>query len=225
MEAIELVAAKRSVSGKKVGTLRTAGVVPAVVYGRGVESESIEVNGREMERVYSQAGGNKIVALKVGSGKPRNVLIHDVQTGSLRGELRHVDFYTVRMDEKLTAEVPLHFVGESDAVRNAEGVLVKQMESVDVECLPGDLPESIEVDITLLTDFEASITLADLKLPKDVELADADDLTQLVAKVEAPRTDAEMAELEEGVATELPEGVAEEQPAAVKEDSGGRADR
>jgi large subunit ribosomal protein L25 len=128
------------------------------------------------------------------------------------------------MDEKLTAEVPLHFVGESDAVRNADGTLVKQMEAVEVECLPGDLPENIEVDITILADFEQTITLADLILPKGVELADADDLTQLVAKVEAPRTDAEMAELEEGVAAELPEGVAEEQT-VVKEGSGGSADR
>ncbi|HEY6737153.1 MAG TPA: 50S ribosomal protein L25 [Candidatus Saccharimonadia bacterium] len=223
MEAIELVAAKRSTVGKKVAALRAAGSVPAVVYGRGVESESIEINAREMERVFAQAGGNKIVALKVGSGKPRNVLIHDVQTGGLRGELRHVDFYAVRMNEKLTAEVPLHFVGESSAVRQDDGVLVRQMEAVEVSCLPADLPEAIEVDITPLADFDQTITLGDLKLPKGVELAE-DDLTQLVAKVEPPRSEAEMAELEESVEGELPEGVAEDQT-AVKEENSGSADR
>jgi large subunit ribosomal protein L25 len=212
MVAIELTATKRSVIGKQVSALRARGLVPAVVYGHGLSTETIEVPVREIERVYAQAGGNKIVALKVGSAKPRNVLFHEVQTDVLRGGLRHVDFYAVRMNEKLTAEVPLHYVGESDAVYKDQGTLVKQMEVVEVECLPGDLPESIEVDIAVLTDFEKTITLADLELPKGVQFADSSkDLTQqLVAKVEPPRTEAQMAELEESVTTELPEVVTEE---------------
>lgn len=223
-DSIELVAQKRSVRGKAVRAMRVAGHVPAIVYGRGIASEPITVDSREMERVFGQAGGSKLIALKVGTAQPRNVLIHDVQVGSLRGELRHVDFYAVRMNEKLTAEVPLHFVGESNAVYQDEGTLVKQLEAVEVECLPANLPEAIEVDISVLSDFETTITLADLKLPKGVELAESDDLTQLVAKVEPPRSEAEMAELEEVVSQELPEGVVEEQ-VAVKEESGGGADR
>lgn len=218
MEAIELVAAKRSATGKAVQQLRSTGVIPAVVYGHGVASEPIEIDGREMERVYAQAGGSKIVGLKVGGAKVQNVLIQDVQTGALRGELRHVDFYAVRMDEELTTEVPLHFVGESNAVFRDEGILLKPFEAVEITCLPANLPESIEVDLSVLDDFEKTITLADLTLPKGVKFT-AEDLTQLVAKVDPPRSEEEMAGLEESVAEELPQSAADDQSVKESADS------
>jgi large subunit ribosomal protein L25 len=223
METIELVAAKRTSLGKKNQALREKGLVPAVIYGREVKSEPIEVPAKEMERIYTQAGGNKIIALKVGAGRVRNVLIHEVQLGGVRGELRHIDFYVVRMDEEITTEIPLHFTGESTAVYQQEGTLVKQIESVEVTCLPGDLPESLEVDISVLDDFEKVVTLADLDIPKNVTLTE-EDLSLTVAKVEPPRSDEEMAELDEAVEAELPEGVAEEQ-VAVKEENEGDMDR
>jgi large subunit ribosomal protein L25 len=163
------------------------------------------------------------VALKVGAGRPRNVLIHDVQAEPLRGELLHVDFYAIKMDEELTAEIPLHFVGESTAVYQDEGTLFRALETVEVRCLPGDLPESIEVDISVLDDFEKTITLADLQLPKGVSFVQ-EDLSQLVARVEAPRSEEEMAELEETPEETLPEGVEEEQ-VAIKEENEGDMDR
>jgi large subunit ribosomal protein L25 len=223
METIELVAAKRTSLGKKNQALREKGLVPAVIYGREVKSEPIEVPAKEMERIYTQAGGNKIIALKVGAGRVRSVLIHEVQLGGVRGELRHIDFYVVRMDEEITTEIPLHFTGESTAVYQQEGTLVKQIESVEVTCLPGDLPESLEVDISVLDDFEKVVTLADLDIPKNVTLTE-EDLSLTVAKVEPPRSDEEMAELDEAVEAELPEGVAEEQ-VAVKEENEGDMDR
>jgi len=226
MEKIELGAAKRTVSGKNNRLLRAAGKVPAVVYGRGVKSELLELEAKLIERVYRHAGGNKIVALKVDDGRARNVLIHDVQHGVARGELTHVDFYVVRMDELLKAEVPLHFAGESTAVYQGEGTLVKNIETVEVECLPGDLPEAFEVDIAALDDFEKTITLADLVIPAGVKLV-AEDLEMIVAKVDPPRTDEEMAELDEDVneAAELPEGVQEEAPVVVSEENEGTKDR
>lgn len=224
METLELAAAPRSASGKKNKALRATGKVPAVVYGRGVKSEPIELDSKLIERVYRTAGGNKILALKVGDGKTRNVLIHDVQHGSARGEIMHVDFYVVRMDEQLKAEIPLHFVGESTAVYQDEGTLVKIVETVEVECLPGDLPESLEVDISVLDDFEKAITLADLVVPKGVKLTD-EDLETVVAKVEPPRTDEEMEALDEDVKAELPEGVGEEDPVVVSEENEGDKDR
>src|SRR5882724_10926231 len=113
MDKIELDASKREIHGHKVETLRAAGKVPAVIYGRGLKTEQLEVDGALLERVYRRAGGNQIIALKIGESKSQNVLIHDVQRGATRGELKHVDFYVVRMDEALKAEVPLHFSGES----------------------------------------------------------------------------------------------------------------
>src|SRR5579871_6491698 len=116
MEQVELDAKKRTAKGKQMASLREAGKVPAVLYGHGVKAEALEVSGRTLERVYRMAGGNKIVDLKVGEARPKKVLIYDVQRGPLRGELTHVDFYAVKMDEELKAEVPIHFVGESTAV-------------------------------------------------------------------------------------------------------------
>jgi large subunit ribosomal protein L25 len=224
MEKIELVAEKRTVSGKKNSALRAAGKVPAVVYGHGIASEPLELDGKTMERIYRTAGGNKIVNLKVDGGKARNVLIHDVQHGSARGELTHVDFYIVRMDELLKAEVPVFFTGESNAVFQNEGTLVKGLEMVEVECLPGDLPESLEADISVLDDFEKTITLGDLKIPKGVTLVE-EDLTVLVAKVDPPRSDEEMEALDEAVEGGVPESAQEEAPVVVSEENEGDKDR
>jgi large subunit ribosomal protein L25 len=226
MEKLELKAGKRTVGGRKAEALRSDGLVPAVVYGRGVRSEPLEVESRLLEKVYAQASGNKIVALKVGDGRARNVLIYDVQRGAVKGELRHADFYVVRMDEVLKAEVPLRFVGESTAVYQDEGTLMKNVEAVEVECLPADLPESIQVDISVLDDFEKSITLEDLDMPAGVKLAN-EDLSTLVARIEPPRSDEELAELEEEVdeASELPEDVKEAEPTVVKEENQGDMDR
>ena len=226
MEKIELIATKRTALGKRNRKLRAEGRVPAVVYGRGVKNEPLELEAREIERVYARAGGNKIVALKVGEGRPKNVLIYDVQREATRGELVHVDFYAVRMDEVIRTSVPLHFTGESTAVYRDEGTLVKNLDAVEVEALPASLPELIEVDISGLDDFEKTITLNDLAVPAGVRLVE-EDLSTQVAKVDPPRTAEEMAELEEPVneAEELPEGVQEEDPVVVSEENEGDKDR
>lgn len=224
MDKIELAAAKRTATGKKNKLLRAAGKVPAVVYGHGVKSEPLELEAKSIERIYRTAGGNKIVALKVGEGRVRNVLIHDVQHSSARGEITHVDFYVVRMDELLKAEVPVYFTGESNAVFQDEGTLVKGLEMVEVECLPGDLPESLEADISILDDFEKTITLADLKIPDGVKLVE-EDLSTLIAKVDPPRSDEEMAELDEAVEGGVPESAQEEDPIVVSEENEGDKDR
>jgi large subunit ribosomal protein L25 len=176
--------------------------------------------------VYRQAGGNKIVALKVGEGKARNVLIHAVQREAVRGELTHLDFYAIKMNEVLRTSIPLKFVGESTAVYQQEGTLVHNMDTVEVEALPGDLPELIEIDISVLDSFEKVITLGDLAIPAGVKLVE-ENLDVPVARVEPPRSDEEMAELDEAVdeAAELPEGVQEEDPVVVTEENEGDADR
>jgi large subunit ribosomal protein L25 len=225
MDKIELGAVKRDVRGHKVSDLRAAGMVPAVIYGRGVrQTELLELDARTLERVYRLAGGNKIVSLKIGDRQPRNVLIHEIQRGAIKGELKHVDFYAVRMDEVLKAEVPIRFVGESTAVYQGEGTLIKNIEAIGVECLPADLPDNIEVDISVLDDFDKAITLADLSLPAEVKLLE-EDLTAVVAKVEPPRTDEEIAELEEEPGEAVPEGADDEAPVVVAEENDGNADR
>ncbi len=207
MEKIVLKATERTAHGKKLTALRAAGSVPAVAYGHGMKSESLLLDRKEVERAYHMAGGNKIVALKVGDHQAKNALMSHVQHDALRGFITHVDFYLVRMDEELKAEVPLHFIGESLAVYQGEGTLLKNLETIEIECLPGDLPDGVEVDITALDDFEKTITVADLKLSDKIKLLTNPD--SLVAKVEPPRTAEQMAELEAEVTEELPEGAIE----------------
>ena len=225
MNELTLTAQKRELSGKAVRSLRDHGQLPAVAYGHGTKPESITLDSKLTERVYSHAGAAKLVSLKVGEGKARNVIFQDVQHDPRSGAIIHADLYVVRMDEALEAEVPLRFTGESTAVYQDEGTLMKNLETIQVRCLPGDLPDSIEVDISVLDDFSKQINVSDLKMPKDVELMIEDPESVMVARVEAPRSDEEMAELDTEVAEELPEGVQEEDPTVVSEENEGDADR
>lgn len=208
MDKISLTATKRSELGKKAKKLRADGIVPAVVYGHGGEPEAISLDAKITEKIYASAGSNKIIELKVGEAKPQNVLFYDVQHDSRSGAITHADLYRVRMDEKIRTEVPLHFVGESTAVYQDEGTLLKNLEELEIEALPADLPESIEVDISILDDFEKTIHVSDLVIPNGVTLLT--DVEELVTKVEAPRSEEELAELDAEVVEELPEGAEEE---------------
>lgn len=211
MDKLILKAQEREILGKAVKKLRAHGKLPVVAYGHGFDPQPLEVDAKEADKVYHAAGSSKIISLKIGEGRPRNVLIHDAQTDPRTGALLHADLYLVRMDEELKAEVPLHFEGETPLVYQQEGTLVKGLEAVEVECLPANLPESLEVDITALDEFEKSLTLADIKLPEGVKLTAEEPEAILVAKVEPPRSDEELAELDAEVSHELPEGVAEEE--------------
>lgn len=225
MEKILLKANKREASGKANRQLRQQGIVPAVIYGHGLKSAtSIQIDGKQLESIYQKAGGNKIIGIKIDDATVKNGLFQDVQRDPISGALTHADLYLVSMDEKIETEVPLHFIGESVAVYQQEGTLVKALETVEVEALPADLPESFEVDISVLDDFEKEIRVSDLKIPEGVTLLT--DVEELVAKVEPPRSDEEMAELDAEVVEELPEGVAEEQTVETEGGTGeGSADR
>jgi large subunit ribosomal protein L25 len=208
-DKIVLTVSARTALGKANVALRQSGQTPAVMYGHGAESQSISVDSRILEKAYAQAGGNKIIGLKIEDARLKNALFHDVQHDA-RGAISHVDFYIVRMDEKLKAEVPLHFTGESTAVYQQEGSLIQPIQTIEVEALPADLPEQIEVDISILDDFEKTITVGDLPVPGNVEVLTPAD--ELVAKVEPPRSDEELEALDEEIdeKAEMPEGAVED---------------
>ncbi len=224
MTKLVLDAQTRTTHGKKNLHLRAKGLVPAVAYGRGFESQSLEVDARQLDKAFKQVGHNQILDIKVGSAGPKGALIHDLQFDALTGAVTHADFYLVRMDETLRTAVPLHFIGESTAVYQSEGTLFKNVEEVEIECLPADLPESLEVDISVLDDFEKTISLADLVIPKGVKLLE-EDLTILIARVEAPRSDEEIAQLDEELGDTVPDSVKEENPIVVSEENEGDKDR
>lgn len=190
---LELQAQPRTVLGKQTSRLRKEGVIPAVVYGGGKTVDSLAVKAFDFEKLYREAGESALINLMVGKTN-RNVLVHAVQYDPIKGKPIHVDFYAVRMDQKIEIKVPLKFVGESLAVRDEGGTLVKTMHEIEIEVLPKDLPHELEVDLSLLKTFNDKISVVDIKLPHGVTVkADAG---ETVAVVEAPRTEAELAALE-----------------------------
>lgn len=194
MAEITINATKRTVSGKPVNKLRKAGKLPAVVYGHNVQSENIEVSENEFLKAFKKAGESTIVNLSV-EGKNIPVLIQDVHSHYLKDTPIHVDFYAVNMSEKLTATVPLHFIGESQAVKALGGTLARNLSEVEVECLPMDLPQSLEVDISALNTFDDAIRISDLKVSDKVEILGNPE--EVIAVVTPPRSEEEMKELDQ----------------------------
>lgn len=191
---LELKADKREKLGKKTNTLRRAGFLPAVVYGEGMESESLSISYRDFEKVYKEAGESTLIKLDVAQ-KPYNVLIYDVKHDPITGRPIHADFYAVSMDKEIKTKVSVEFFGESPAVKNEGGILVRVMQEVEVEALPQNLPHSIRIDISPLVKFEDRIFIKDLLLPNGVKTLAGHD--EVVALVEPPRSEDEIAKLAE----------------------------
>jgi len=182
MEQIELETQTREVLGKKVKSLRREGLVPAVLYGHETVSIPLQVEERELNRVLAQAGGHRLIALKVGRSRKRQMaLARDVQWDVIAGKPIHVDFYAVVMTEKITTEVPLVLVGEAPAADQVGAMVLQGLDEVEIECLPGDLIEAIEVDLSGLKEIDQAIYVKDLRLPPTVEILT--DTEELVAKV------------------------------------------
>lgn len=194
MAQITINATKRTVTGKSVNALRKAGKLPAVLYGHNVKAENIEVNAADFAKAFKTAGESTIVNLTV-DGKTHPVLIQDVHNHFLSDRPLHIDFYAVNMTEKLKATVPIHFVGESQAVKSLGGVLVKNLSEVEVECLPADLPSHLEVDISSLNKFEDAIRVSDLKVSDKVKILAQPE--EVVVAVTPPRSEEEMKSLDE----------------------------
>jgi large subunit ribosomal protein L25 len=180
MERPKLDARRRSVVGKQVRALRREGIIPGVLYGTGVESTSLELEGREASRVLSRLSGSTLLDL-VLEGDTHNVLVRDVQRDPILQTVRHVDFLKVAMDVAIRTAVPLDLVGEAPAVKTFGGVLVTGVDEIEVEALPADLPSRLTVDLEALTEIGKAITVGDLFVGKGVKLLTSKD--ELVARV------------------------------------------
>ncbi len=194
MEAPVLKVQRRAVVGKKVKALRRQGLLPAIVYGRGIEPIPIQLDAREASRILSGISGSTLIDLEV-DGEKHTVLIRDTQQDPIRRDLLHIDFYKVAMDTAIRTTVPLEFVGEAPAVTDVGGILVTSLNEIEVEALPGDLPDRIVVDLEVLTDLDQTITVGDLFAGERVTvLTDAD---EVVAHVVAQAVVVEEEEEEE----------------------------
>lgn len=192
----KLAATRRSVTGKKVAYMRRDGRLPAVVFGRGLESDNVSVDTHEFEQLRRHAGANTLIDLSVDGGAAAPVLVYGVQTHRVTRRPLHVDLYVVRMTEELTVDVPLVSEGVSEAVETGGGTLLHVMENVRVRALPDHLPQSIHYSIASLATFDDLIHVSDLEIPSDATLLN--DPGEVVAKVLPPRIE-EVAEVPEAV--------------------------
>lgn len=166
---MELQAQARTVLGKSVKTLKEQGLIPAEFYGRGFPNQTLIVARGEFEKVLKSAGESTVITLEV-DGKKHPSIIHDLQHDPISGEIIHVDFYGVHMDEKINAHVPVEFTGEAPAIKAHGGVLNKAVDEIEVEALPADLPHSFVVDVSILTEIDQSIYVKDIAVPKNVKV-------------------------------------------------------
>ncbi len=205
MEQIELKAEKRTVTGKRVKGLRREGIIPAVLYGPKTGPIPIQCDGWELQRILARAGGTNLISLRIDdAGKPKMALAREVQRDVITNALCHVDFYQVVMTEKVTAEVNIILIGQPPAVQQKEFMLLQGADSVEIECLPGDLIHSIEVDISNLG-IDDVLYVKDLQVPDNITiLTDGD---ELVAKIQRLRLAVEEEEVEEEVVEMAPEEV------------------
>ncbi|TXH07359.1 MAG: 50S ribosomal protein L25 [Candidatus Moraniibacteriota bacterium] len=212
MDTLKLNVLERKESGKSLSKLREDGFIPAVRYGHSKEPMNLSVRYIDFTKLYKAAGESTIVELSFDGKKAVNVLVHDVQIDPLSGRFMHIDFYQVDMNEEIETDIPLEFVGEAPAVKALGGVLIKNLDEVKVKCLPKDLPHSLAVDLARLATFDDQFKVSDIVLPAGVEMLET--LETIVALVEAPRTEAEVAALDEKVEMDVTkvEGVVKETP-------------
>jgi large subunit ribosomal protein L25 len=207
----KLAAVSRTVTGKKVAGLRREGRLHGVVFGHGLESTNVSVDGHEFEQLRRTSGPNALIDLAVDGKRAQAVLVHGVQTHPVSRRPLHIDLFAVRLTEELAVDVPLVAHGTTPLVELQGGTLIHALEHVRVRALPDHLPQSIEYSVESLLDFDSVIHVTDLPIPADVTLLT--DPTEVVAKVLRPRV-----EEEPEVAPEV-----EAEPAAVAAPRAGEA--
>lgn len=171
MEQIELRAQKRSLVGKKTKRLRRSGLIPAILYGPRTEPSPLQVKERDLRLALDRAGMNHLIVLTLDEAdEPRMTLAREVQRDVVTHSLLHVDFYEVVMTEKITADIPITLVGESPIVAQNAGLLVRGIDSVQVQCLPSQLLGSIVVDVSVLEELEQAVLVEDLEVDEFIEI-------------------------------------------------------
>jgi len=178
----------RTVFGKKVKNLRLEGITPATVYGKGIEPVSDQANTKELVFLFDDVGESGLVDLSI-DGKVVPILFKNPQYHPVLGDLIHIDCHQVNLKEKITATVPIEFIGESMAVKLGN-VLVEVLNEIEVETLPTDLPEKVEVDLTVLENVDSVVTVADLKIDRAI-IEVKNDPEQVIVKVELPKVEEE----------------------------------
>ncbi|MDP9310937.1 MAG: 50S ribosomal protein L25, partial [Chloroflexota bacterium] len=174
MDKLSLKLEPRTITGKKVKNLRKTGLVPASICGKGVQSESFQLDAREFGLVYRRVGRSGLIDLQLPSGT-QSAFVRQVQRHPVSQQFLHVDFRIVDLRTEIVADVPVVMVGENELVARGEGVLSIGHPTLHVRALPADLPQQIEVDISQITDFTTVIHVRDLNLGDKVQVLTAED--------------------------------------------------
>lgn len=215
---VELKVTPRDVVGKKVSRLRREGVIPANVYGHGLDSVAIQVPKDELVHVMRTAGRNEIVYLRLDGEEPRPTFLRQVQRNPVTDAILHADFYQISLKEKVRMEVPVALVGTAPAEQTYGGTLLHSLDRISVEGLPTDIPSVIEVDVSGLEEIDAAIHVSELNVPEVITvLTDAE---QVVAKIAPPHVEkVEEEVVEEAAAEEAEAGEAAEAAAESVEEA------
>jgi len=182
---VELTAERRTLVGKQVKQLRRQGWLPAVMYGHGFAPVPLQFEAKNLMRALAQISGSQLVSIRIeGQSQPEMALVRDIQRDPITGMLLHVDFYRVSLTERIRAEIPLTLVKKSPVVERNAGILLHGISSIEVECLPGDLVDTIEVDLSTLVEVDQEIAVRDLSVPAGIEvLTDPDEMVVRVVPV------------------------------------------
>ncbi len=212
MKNLTLKAAQRDILGKKTRFLRRQGITPTHLLGHGLKSLTLQCDTTELARIIMLGGTTRLIDLQVDKEKqPRSVFIREIQRDVISEQLLHVDFYQIKLTEKITADIPIVLIGEAPATKLRSNILQQTLTHLGVECLPDKLPPRIEIDLSPLEETDQAIYVRDLHLDPDISITTAQE--RLVVKISQV-----MAEKEEEVVA-----VAEEEAVEAEAEAGAEA--
>ena len=216
MKDLTLPVAKRDKLGKKTRFLRRNGITPTHLFGHNIESLALQCDTIELRHIIAEAGMSRLIKLQIEAEKQsRSVFIRKIQRDELDGQLIHVDFYQVKKEEKITADIPIVLVGEAPALKEKGRILTQPITHLGVECLPDKLPPQIEIDLSPLKEVNKAIHVSDIVLdPGVIITTNHDQLVVKVSKVQVEKIEVVAeeveAEVEAGVTTEVKTPTGEE---------------
>lgn len=193
MPEYKLEAKTRTIKGEKI---RDDINLPAVVYGAGQDNISLVLNYRDFVKLYDTAGTSSLIDLVLDEKNTGKVLVHDIQYDPVSDRVNHIDLKRIEMDKEMEATVELEFIGEAPAVKEMGGTLVKNLEEVEVKCLPKDLPSELTVDLSGLKTFDDILRVKDLILPAGVVITNPG-VNDVVAKAIPALTEEELKAMDE----------------------------
>jgi large subunit ribosomal protein L25 len=189
-QQVVLEIAPREVTGKATRHLRKAGIIPGNIFGHKEPSVAVQLDAAAFDLLHRKQGTRNVISLRSPDATTQTVLIRHVQRDAVTGKVLHVDFSRVSMSEAVDIKIPLHFVGESSAVKNFNGVLLHLVEALEVQCRASDMVEALDVDISPLNEIDAVLHAKDVRLPANYKLVT--DPEEPIVKVAASK--AEVAE-------------------------------